>query len=213
MGSLAVISEVSFKLRAAWESTATAELRLDDAHAGAAMIDAIRRGPTEPIALVWCGPENRIAVRFGEHPSAVAWQMDQLPAADWKRFDRESESVVWEAVRSHYEQMPGTVARVAVLPAAVAGVIERFRPSHWLVHGTIGTAMMTIDPEVVRGLRAEFPSVLERAPIDVRERIPWFGVGPTDYDLMRKMKDAFDPDHRLNPGRHVDGEPGGQPET
>jgi FAD/FMN-containing dehydrogenase len=139
--------------------------------------------------------------------------MDQLPAADWKRFDRESESVVWEAVRSHYEQMPGTVARVAVLPAAVAGVIERFRPSHWLVHGTIGTAMMTIDPEVVRGLRAEFPSVLERAPIDVRERIPWFGVGPTDYDLMRKMKDAFDPDHRLNPGRHVDGEPGGQPET
>jgi glycolate oxidase FAD binding subunit len=48
--------------------------------------------------------------------------------------------------------------------------------------------------------------VIEKAPVDVRRKIPTFGLDAAEYDLMKRMKDAFDPEGRLNPGRHVDGE-------
>jgi glycolate oxidase FAD binding subunit len=48
--------------------------------------------------------------------------------------------------------------------------------------------------------------VIERAPLDVRRRIATFGLDDIEYGLMKKMKDAYDPEGRLNPGRHVDGE-------
>jgi FAD/FMN-containing dehydrogenase len=65
---------------------------------------------------------------------------------------------------------------------------------------------MTVDPEDIPTLRQEFQAVIERAPLDVRKRIPTFGLEGDEFELMRKVKMAFDPECRLNPGRHVDGE-------
>jgi glycolate oxidase FAD binding subunit len=48
--------------------------------------------------------------------------------------------------------------------------------------------------------------VIEKAPLEVRREISTFGLAGAEYGLMKKMKDAFDPRGRLNPGRHVDGE-------
>ena len=33
-----------------------------------------------------------------------------------------------------------------------------------------------------------------------------FGLTGTEYQLMKALKAEFDPEGRLNPGRHVDGE-------
>jgi len=44
------------------------------------------------------------------------------------------------------------------------------------------------------------------APLEVRREIATFGLNEAEYMFMKKMKDAFDPEGRLNPGRHVDGE-------
>jgi FAD/FMN-containing dehydrogenase len=65
---------------------------------------------------------------------------------------------------------------------------------------------MTVAAEGISRLRKEFPAVIERASLAVRQRVPTFGVQGAEYDLMRKVKTAFDPEGRLNPGRHIDGE-------
>jgi glycolate oxidase FAD binding subunit len=45
--------------------------------------------------------------------------------------------------------------------------------------------------------------VLAAAPEDVRARVDVFGALPQAFDLMRAIKERFDPDRRLNPGRYV----------
>jgi len=42
--------------------------------------------------------------------------------------------------------------------------------------------------------------------LEIRRNLPSFGLNDAEYNLMNKMKEAFDPGGRLNPGRHVDGE-------
>src|SRR5207237_10192684 len=47
--------------------------------------------------------------------------------------------------------------------------------------------------------------VLQAAPPEVRARIDPWGPPPPSFALLRRVKDNFDPDHRLNPGRFVGG--------
>jgi glycolate oxidase FAD binding subunit len=58
----------------------------------------------------------------------------------------------------------------------------------------------------ISSIREKYRVVIEKAPMEVRRRIPTFGLTEPEYELMKKMKHAFDPGGRLNPGRHVDGE-------
>lgn len=205
-GSLAVISEISFKLRAQYETTATARIYVDGFAAAEKIIQEIRSGPFEPISLVWSGPPHTIAVRFGEHPHAVKWQLEQLPSGDWERLDQTSEKAVWEDVAHQYRRLTEPVVRVAALPSQVRYILERFEPKSWLVHAANGTILMTVDMEDILRLRQEFHAVIERASLGVRKKIPTFGLKGDEFELMSKLKMTFDPEGRLNPGRHVDGE-------
>jgi glycolate oxidase FAD binding subunit len=47
---------------------------------------------------------------------------------------------------------------------------------------------------------------VRHAPAGVRDAVdPWGPVHPGALALMRRVKDQFDPDHRLAPGRFVGG--------
>jgi len=70
-----------------------------------------------------------------------------------------------------------------------------------------GIVLMQItSPDEIGRIRQKYRAVIEKAPVEVRRQFPTFALNDAEYDLMKKMKDAFDPEGRLNPGRHVDGE-------
>ena len=207
VGSLALISEISFKLRARYEKTLTARLRLEGRAHVLDLLSAIRRGPCDPISLVWLGPEELVVVRFGEHPDAVEWQFENLPEGDWERFVEDEETDLWREVGQRHRELGDIVVRVVALPSRIGDVVERFKPDSWLAHAAAGVVLLGLrDPGEILKIREHFPAVIERGPIDVRRRIPTFGVGGREYELMTKIKHSFDPECRLNPGRHVDGE-------
>jgi len=206
LGSLGVIAEVSLKLRSRYEATASARIRLEDAAQAAAMIRALRAAPLDPVSLVWTGPDNEIRIRFGEHRKAVAWQLARLPAGEWETFAGDDERGLWAEARTLYEALGEPLVRVAVLPSRIADLIDRFRPRRWLAHGANGITLIEVGPEAIPELRREFPAILERASLGTRRVVPTFGVRGPAYDTMRRLKTAFDPEGRLNPGRHVDGE-------
>ncbi len=207
LGSLALISEISFKLRARYETTLTARLRVGGRAHALQVLAAIRTGPCDPISLIWLGPADTVFIRFGEHPDAVEWQFENLPAGDWERFGPDAEPDLWREVGQCYRELGDIVVRVVALPSRIGDVVERFKPASWMAHAATGVLLLGLrDPEEIPKIREQLPTVIERAPIDVRRRVSTFGVGGREYELMKQIKHSFDPERRLNPGRHVDGE-------
>jgi glycolate oxidase FAD binding subunit len=208
LGTLAVISEISLKLRANFERTATAIAQFGDARAAAACLASLRTGPLQPVACVWSGSNNEIWLRFGEHAKAVEWQLKNLPKdADWTAHEGADEAAVWEQLRQRYNGFGPVVVRVVGLPTQVHEIIEEYRPSGWIAHGLNGIVLMRLDSgDEIPRIRQKYRVVIERAPLEVRRGVATFGITGAEADLMKKMKSAFDPDGRLNPGRHVDGE-------
>jgi FAD/FMN-containing dehydrogenase len=138
----------------------------------------------------------------------VDWQLKNLPrSADWVITEDADEKTAWERLRSRFNAFEPIVVRVVGLPTEVREIIEAYRPSEWIAHALNGIVLMRLATDAdVRRIRESYRLVIEKAPIEVRRKIPTFGLTESEYELMRKMKDAFDPEGRLNPGRHVDGE-------
>ena len=59
-------------------------------------------------------------------------------------------------------------------------------------------------PRLLARLREHLPAVVRHAPPDVHETLDLWGPTPA-LSLMRRVKDQFDPDHRLSPGRFIGG--------
>ena len=88
LGSLAVIAEISFKLRPRFEKTATAIAEFatmaDAMEVLAVLCERVRFSRSR---ASWSGRNTRVWLRFGEHPRAVEMQIAQLPTAPWKVFE------------------------------------------------------------------------------------------------------------------------------
>jgi FAD/FMN-containing dehydrogenase len=207
LGTLAVIAEISFKLRAQFPKTATAIAKFERLPDALAVLSKIRQSPLQPIACELVGPPHAIWIRFGEHPDAVAWQIAALPPASWTVLNDEAESETWERLRQNYASLGPVVIRVIGLPSQIGAMIEEFRPGSWIAHAFSGIVLMAFaNADGISGIRERFPAVLEKAPLEVRRQVATFAVRGAEKRLIQQMKQAFDPHGRLNPGRHVDGE-------
>ena len=207
LGTLAIIVEISLKLRARFGRTATAIAQAKDLHAAGALIASVRNSALQPVACEWIGPENEVWVRFGEHPRAVDWQLKNLPAADWTFLEGTEETERWERLRERYRESGPVVVRVVALPAKLHEILEKYRPPRWIAHALNGILLMQpSELEQIQAIRNSYRAVIEKAPLEIRRQIGTFGLTDAEYDLMKKLKETFDPDGRLNPGRHVDGE-------
>ena len=207
LGSLAIIAEISFKLRPRFEKTATAIARFGSMEDAVAALSAVRKGTLQPIACEFIGPEHEMWLRFGEHPRAVEMQLAQLPSASWKVHEGAEEVEAWERLRAAYAAMGPIVLRVVGKPTDVPGIIDASDPISWIAHGMNGIVLMALgDVQSVEAVRRKFPAIVERAPREIRKRLGTFGVEGSVKRLMLDMKRTYDPERRLNPGRHIDGE-------
>ncbi|HEX4999822.1 MAG TPA: FAD-binding oxidoreductase [Terriglobia bacterium] len=207
LGSLAIVVEVSLKVRARYQKTATAVARFDRLDDALAIVNALRQGAFEPVACEVTGAPPAVWVRFGDDAQAVDWQIRNLPPAEWRVSEGDSEPAVWEQLRSHYHGMGPIVARVVAAPSAIGEILDFAAPAAWIVHAANGIALVAVSsPEDVRRLRGKFPVIVEKAPREMRRELPAFGVAGVELRIMKDLKRAFDPAGRLNRGRHIDGE-------
>jgi FAD/FMN-containing dehydrogenase len=207
LGSLAVIAEISFKLRPKYGKTVTAIAEFGSLEEAKTILAALRRSTLQPIACELTGPPIAIWLRFGEHPLAVDSQVAQLPPAAWKVLEGDEEVAAWERMRKSYASMGPIVIRVVATPTDVCNVLEAYRPDSWIAHALNGIVVMAVrDAENISAVRQKFPAIIDKAPRELRSRVGTFGVSGAVKRLMLDMKNAFDPERRLNPGRHIDGE-------
>jgi glycolate oxidase FAD binding subunit len=207
LGSLAVIAEISFKLRPRFERTATAIAEFATQAEASAVLKGLQTSSIQPIACELIGPQHSLWIRFGEHPLAVDSQIAQLPKAPWKVLEGGEETAAWEKLRSVYSGLGPIVLRVIGRPTDIPGILDSYKPTAWIAHGLNGIVLMAVnDATAVDIVRQNFPVIVERAPLEIRRRVGTFGVRGTAKKLMLEMKRTYDPERRLNPGRHIDGE-------
>ena len=207
LGSLAIIAEISFKLRPSFAKTATAIAEIGSIAEAEKILATLRTSRLQPIACEFVGPRYALWIRFGEHPQAVDSQIAELPTAGWKVLQGEDEIAAWERLTKTHAELGPIVLRVVGKPSEVQSIVETYRPSSWIAHAMNGIVLMSVQQaESIDAVRESFPAVIERAPAEVRRQKGTFGVRGSAKRLMLEMKQTFDPERRLNPGRHVDGE-------
>ncbi len=231
-GTLAVIAEMSFKLRALPPVEKTLAFYSNDVDSLCALVARVNDSDVQPAAMELISPSSDLAIennpfalalRFLNEAEAVDSQIEEaaklgadlkctvLSESDAKAFwrgYRESETSPQIASLLRLSALP------ADLPAALADVDLTLPETHWRAHAANGVVRIHAETEIEPGRIAELRNraqsrggqlVILRAPNVIKEQLDvWGEVGQT-ASLMRALKEKFDPQGQLNPGRFVAG--------
>jgi glycolate oxidase FAD binding subunit len=194
LGSLGVIVAASFKVfpRPLHEVTVESQGGWDAATAALA-------APMAPCAVELFS-DGRVLARYLGSRGAV---------------DRVSGGLGWTSVDArvwagHSNRSFERWARIAVPRSELRRVLESLgREAEWWASPGVGVANWCFDDvdAVIDARRLAEASggslVLLAAPDDVKRRLDAWGTPPATLDVMRRLKDVFDPKRTLNPGRFV----------
>jgi glycolate oxidase FAD binding subunit len=232
LGTLALLTEVTFRLHPLPETEATVLLPGLDADQVRSVAAAWRTAQLEPTSAVALFSSDRLdlGVRFEGFEAGVADQVTrmlelarkgQLPA---ERSSAPAAAAFWarhDAVREQGSLRVKLTATPSRLPemarAWIPAILGELSPAAAVLYPTLGIAFVSGEPAspagVATGLRdaraaavaAGGSLVVCEAPAAIRPAVDPWGPPPPSIDLMRALKDRFDPDRRLAPGRFVGG--------
>ena len=194
MGSLGVIVAASFKVFPKPLHDVTVESR-----GGWSEVERALDLALAPVALEMFS-DGRVVARFFGSPEAVKATSATL---GWNAGD----ASMWD---EHARAAPARWARIAVPRAALRGVLESLPArSTWWASPGVGIAHWSFESgEDLAAARSAAEAaggslVLLAAPDDIKRQAGAWGTPPETLEMMRRLKDAFDPDHVLNPGRFL----------
>ncbi|MEO8180746.1 MAG: FAD-binding oxidoreductase [Deltaproteobacteria bacterium] len=233
LGTLGLIAQVTLRLHPLPELGASfRSLGLDASGVVQAML-ALRRAQLEPsslVALLDAHGRFELGVRlegFRQGVERDAARLLELPELTGKS----SPERLSEALATSYWQRaetPRTACslriRIHALPTQLPDVQKWLEPLLTLLEGgrlvwyaTLGIGFVAGDPGDPRQVAAALASargaamwaggslVIDAAPSAVRAEIDAWGPLPSAFSVMSELKQRFDPERRLNPGRFVGG--------
>lgn len=231
-GTLAVMTELTFKLRPLAERSAT--LMITSRYRGPLFLLArkILASELQPASVVLTRrlspagvqlPDDALLIRFIDSEAAVDHQLRSVresadPSYETTHLNKTEADAVWSEVADFD---PHAIrVRFSVPLSAVPGEFEKAFLAHLecvacadIGAGIIRVAFDADERHVVaqiKKLRANAAAaggtlVIEKAPAEIRgEAEAWGDVGST-APLMRSLKEKFDPRSLLNPGKFVAG--------
>jgi glycolate oxidase FAD binding subunit len=233
LGSLGLIAEMTLRLHPLPEASAT--LRLPGLAAPAVVMAtlALRKAQLEPSSLVALydtqgsfelgvrlegfapGVERdaRRLVELGVAPEAgVPERLDAGAAASfWQRAESPRTSC---SLRVRVHALPTQLPDVRAWLAPLLGALEGAR---FVWYATLGIGFVAGDADAPAGVLSALASaraaavaaggalLVDAAPSALRAELDAWGPLPSAFAIMRELKQRFDPERRLNPGRFVGG--------
>jgi glycolate oxidase FAD binding subunit len=221
-GTLGAILEVAVRLHPLPAITATAVGRSDDPAAVARAAAALTHAALEAQCLdvSWAEGSGRVLARFAGGQSGVqaAEALAALEAAGLVAEIIEDDAELWDAQRRAQRSADGLLVRVSGVQTQLetqmraadrAGGSLVGRAAGGLSWMALPLSSATDAAATLEDLRRELspsPCVLLDAPPDVRERVEVWGVGDgSAVELMRRVKQRFDPAGACSPGAFVGG--------
>jgi len=234
LGTLGLITSVTFRLHPLPEEELTIVLPGRTAGGVRAVVAGIRLAQIEPASVVamWRNDGSfDVGVRFEGFRAGVAEQRQRLEAlcrgeagGACEVFDEASARAFWarhDALRTE-NSLRG---RLALLPARIETLAGEILPEllrslddpGFAWYATLGLGFFSGSPRdagsadaailTARGRVATSGGTLtlDAAPKAIRARVDVWGPAPAALPLMRSMKERLDPQRRFAPGRFVGG--------
>ena len=206
-GSLAVMSEVTLKVVPKAETEVTLIVP-DEQPADAVETLSRALGSAHEVSSASFDPWRGSALRLEGIAASVAARQDALLK---ELGSPEIERLEADASRAYWTRMGGAEAladwqivwRISVPPSDAPRVVEAISPERYVLDwggGLIWAAFDKVDSPIVRGSLRDGHATLIKAPVDsrtCRQHPP----SAASSQVLDRVKAAFDPDRRLNPGR------------
>ncbi|MBV9280608.1 MAG: FAD-binding oxidoreductase [Chloroflexi bacterium] len=231
LGTLGLLVETIFRLHPLPAMARTVVLRgVDRPEDLGAAVQAILHSPLVPSALefTW-DARGTLAVLFEGIEPGVAAQVEGAlqrlrPLGDLLVLGEEEQASWWDGSPGWQRAAGAARLKIAVVPGDLPHMLRHViasadrRGAGRRLHGRAGTAVMfatlTADTptltEMIRDIRREAAgrggsAVVLDAPAGVKRAVDVWGPVGDALPLMRRVKEQFDPDGIMSPGRFVGG--------
>jgi len=210
-GTLAVLTTITVRVAPAPETETTVIVPASDAADAVAVLTRALGTPHDVSAAAFV-PGRGAALRVEGFGESVAARVEGLLAAldlgvDVELVGDAESRAFWSATSSASELSSACcVVRISVPPASAPEVVKAIEPDRYLLDWGGGLIWAGFDGDVdverVRATIREGHATLWKAPLALRASAPVFPPlrGPVS-ELAARVKAAFDPAGRLNPGR------------
>jgi glycolate oxidase FAD binding subunit len=216
-GTLAIVTEALFRLHPEPRVQQWVSIELDDPAAAHDAVQSVVHAQVVPAAVEVDQPVDgpvTVTVLLGGKPEGVEGRVRTTRRLLGDHADAaEHPPGGW----SSYPWQPGeTGLKLTCVLSGLRDVLRTAREVGASVRGSGGTGVLYAAvadteraAEAVERLRAvcarhQGAAVVVDGPREVKQAVDVWGPVPA-LDLMRRVKDQFDPDHRLAPGRFVGG--------
>jgi len=230
LGTLAVVTEVSVRLRPVPADRRTLLLTFADVGQALSTAEAVLNSELLPAAVVVLSPEAAtrleapgaasLAVAIEETKENNDYQADRLATmsggADARTLVDGEESVFWDRL-TNYQDCFGAEFRVkantVISELGTQMPAEGLETIAYAGSGTVMSYGFKSGARAVEAVKQRFASasacggsaVLESGPAALRREVDVWGPARPEWKLTRSLKKTFDPQGILNRGRYVGG--------
>jgi len=212
-GTLAVLTEVTVRVHPLPECERTLVVDARGPRAAVRMMGAALASPCDLSGAAFA-PRLGVVLRlegFAPSVEARSRMLLEVLEADGAQADRhwleaDASGRLWEQVSGAQRLVSHSIVwRLSIAPSDAPRLLERTEPEDYLLDwagGLLWIGASRADPQRIRGALEGGHATLFKAPPEVRSAIPVFPPLCAQLAaLTARVKAAFDPADRLNPGR------------